>query len=42
MHVANIVKIKPRSLGGNTKTCLNWPQTEERRKQGFNKKIEFD
>ena len=32
----------PRSLGGNTKTCLNWPQTDERRKQGFHEKVEFD
>ena len=31
----------PRSLGGNTKTCLNWPQTDERRKQGFHEKLEF-
>ena len=28
--------------GGNTKTCLNWPQTDERRKQGFHEKVELD
>ena len=26
----------------NTKTCLNWPQTDERRKQGFQKQEDFD
>ena len=32
----------PRSLGGNTKTCLNWPQTDERRKQGYHEKMASD
>ena len=31
-----------RSLGGNTKTCLNWSQTDERRKQGYHEKVESD
>ena len=30
------------SVGGHTKTYLNWPQTDEWRKQGFHEKVEFD
>ena len=29
-----------KSLGGNTKTCLNWHQTDERRKQSYDEKVE--
>ena len=31
-----------KSLTGNTKTCLNWSQTDERRKQGYHEKVESD